>query len=142
MFCFISNFTLPYVLIDQLIYTKHNFQQPPRLNCFMTLQTRNFRYMSGTLFILSFKFKHNTFYYETDSHKMVIKINVWLEDKKNKNVGHASMLLSDGTYISWWPKDGKTIQSIKECQVCLRYFIRWNDVVNVIITVVNIYFLL
>ena len=34
---------------------------------------------------------------------MPIKVYVWTPE--GDNVGHASMELSDGTYISWWPED-------------------------------------
>ena len=39
---------------------------------------------------------------------MPIKVYVWTPE--GGNVGHASMELSDGTYISWWPEYGGKAQ--------------------------------
>ncbi|VDI53153.1 Hypothetical predicted protein [Mytilus galloprovincialis] len=36
---------------------------------------------------------------------MGVKIYIWAEG--GGNVGHGSMTLSDGTHISWWPKEDK-----------------------------------
>ena len=38
----------------------------------------------------------------------------------NGNVGHGSMTLSDGTHISWWPKEDKQKTS-KQNWVCTFY---------------------
>ena len=42
---------------------------------------------------------------------MTDKIYIW--EAGNGNVGHGSMTLSDGTHISWWPKDDKSKSSMK-----------------------------
>ena len=49
---------------------------------------------------------------------MPIKVYVW-EPKGSDSCGHASMELSDGTYISWWPNwwegnEGKVEQAMKK----------------------------
>lgn len=36
---------------------------------------------------------------------MVVTVYVWLQ--RGQNVGHGSLALSDGTYISWWPSEDK-----------------------------------
>lgn len=36
---------------------------------------------------------------------MTVKVYIWEKQKDQGTVGHASMSLSDGTHISWWPKD-------------------------------------
>jgi len=35
---------------------------------------------------------------------MTVTLNIWSFEGKNRAWGHASLTLSDGTYISWWPK--------------------------------------
>lgn len=47
---------------------------------------------------------------------MTEKIYIW--EAGNGNVGHGSMTLSDGTHISWWPKDDKSKSSMKMHMVC------------------------
>jgi hypothetical protein len=37
---------------------------------------------------------------------------IYIWKSENLNVGHSSMTLNDGTHISWWPKEGKTLNSI------------------------------
>ena len=44
---------------------------------------------------------------------MSIKVYVWKPEGGNK-FGHASMELSDGTYISWWPEYGGKAQQTKK----------------------------
>lgn len=41
---------------------------------------------------------------------MVVSVYVWLP--KDGNVGHGSLGLSDGTYISWWPAGDKNKTSV------------------------------
>ena len=43
---------------------------------------------------------------------MPVKVYVW-KPKGDDSYGHASMELSDGTYISWWPEYGGKAQRTK-----------------------------
>lgn len=36
---------------------------------------------------------------------MPVKVYIWSKAKSDMVIGHASMSLSDGTHISWWPTD-------------------------------------
>ena len=44
---------------------------------------------------------------------MPIKVYVW-KPKGDDSYGHASMELSDGTYISWWPEYGGKAEQAKK----------------------------
>ncbi|KAK3611764.1 hypothetical protein CHS0354_014113 [Potamilus streckersoni] len=44
---------------------------------------------------------------------MPIKVYIWNFQGKREAWGHASMSLSDGTHISWWPSDGNERKSFK-----------------------------
>ncbi|KAK3611767.1 hypothetical protein CHS0354_014117 [Potamilus streckersoni] len=50
---------------------------------------------------------------ESSKRQMPIKVYIWNFQGFKEAWGHASMSLSDGTYISWWPSGGDERKSFK-----------------------------
>lgn len=65
------------------------------------------RLLSIALHTSSDDFSHPTFI------SSVHRVYIWLPRQNFQIGGHVSLLLNDGTYISWWPEHGKDFKKAK-----------------------------